>query len=121
MSTESIRETWRNYRRAIHLYESYSASKMSSMDREVQKNSGFTIEEKEKIGAQKWSSSSFAKDMIDEQKLAERKVVIHGIVSIMDLLNEVVASLEATRNELRTIRQMGEIETTKSAENSWRP
>lgn len=121
MSTESIRETWRNYRRAIHLYESFSASKMSSMDREVRKDSGYTTEEKEHIGAQKWSGSQVAKDMIDEQKLAERKVTLHGIVSIMDLLNETLASLEATRSELRTIRQMGEIETTKSAENTWRP
>lgn len=80
------------------------------MTREIERDTGYSVEEKNKIGAQKWSSNPLAKDIIDGQKLAERKVIIHGIISIIDLLNETLASLEATRSELRTIQ---EIQTAK--------
>lgn len=99
-----------NYHKALELYRKYDTKKLGLMAREVERDTGYSVEEKNKIGAQKWSSNPLAKDVIDGQKLAERKVIIHGIISIIDLLNEIVASLEATRNEIRTIK---ETETTR--------
>lgn len=91
------------YEDALVAYDKYTSHQLECVYHELERNSDHSVAGRKAAaatGKQKWSSSLAAKDVIDEQKFAERKVQLYGTIKTVELLQTISDQLHELQSSL---------------------
>lgn len=95
------------HNKAVELYGKHRRGKQESIDDELKRFKGTPspqdIRKATVIGSMKWSQGVIAKDIVDDQKFAERQALLHGTVLTSETLLTVSGQLQEINENLNRL------------------